>query len=219
MAEIVERLCELRPAAVVDGCYVPTVMFMSVEARQLFAAFVNKHGAEQMAMTGDLSAAWSKLEEYAARLALVVHYVRAVASQIAFEQEQLLESQRVDEGVVDVTSMTIGIELCEWFKAEARRVYAMLHESDEEEESRRFVEWIQQKGGRVSVREAQQGCRWLRGPDLARKALQLLVDSGLGGWEASGRSQQFVLKQPAAEPSVDAVDVDTAGNECREAPP
>jgi hypothetical protein len=172
-----------------------------------------------MAMTGDLSAAWSKLEEYAARLALVVHYVRAVASQIAFEQEQLLESQRVDEGVIDVTSMTIGIELCEWFKAEARRVYAMLHESDEEEESRRFVEWIQQKGGRVSVREAQQGCRWLRGPDLARRALQLLVDSGLGGWENSGRSKQFVLKQPATEPSVDAVDVDTAGSESRECPP
>jgi hypothetical protein len=92
-----------------------------------------------------MAAAWSKLEEYAARLALVVHFIRWAAGDVA------------DESRLDLASMNAGIVLAKWFKHEARRVYAMLDESDAERDQRRLVEWIGRKGGTVTAREVQHG--------------------------------------------------------------
>ena len=132
---------------------------------------------------------WSKLEAYAARLALVIHCLRSAADDAVLESPD----------VVDVASMKSGIELAQWFKAEARRVYALLSETDDDRIQRRLVEWVGRKGGAVTVREVQQGHRQFRTAPEAESALGALVKAGYGKWEStpSGRRGQptsrFVL--------------------------
>src|SRR5262249_44090280 len=138
-------------------------------------AYYNAHAIEQADLTGDMAAAWSKLEEYAARLALVVHFTRWAAG----------DANLTKPDIVDAASMNAGIVLAKWFKHEARRVYAMLDESDAERDERRLVEWIGRKGGTVTTREVQQGCRWLKEPGAAEAALDELTKAGRGTWEQS----------------------------------
>jgi hypothetical protein len=78
--------------------------------------------------------------------------------------------------------MRAGITLAQWFKRETRRVYAMFGEPAEERDQRRLVEWIDRKGGTVTAREVQMGCRWLREPGAAEAALEGLVQAGRGTW-------------------------------------
>jgi hypothetical protein len=127
-----------------------------------------------------MAAAWSKLEEYAARLALVVHFTRWAAG----------DPMPTNAHFVDAASMNTGIVLAKWFKHEARRVYAMLDESDAERDRRRLVEWIGRKGGTVTARDVQQGCRWLREPGAAEVALEELAKAGHGTWEQSPAGQR-----------------------------
>ena len=185
-----EELYKLQPLSFSDGEMQPVDVELNAEAKALFTAFYNQHNEEQLDLVGDLAAVWSKMEETAARIALVVHMVRSCSGE-----------EGVDPGVLDETSMASGIRLATWFKNEMRRVYAILGESELEEENRRLVEWVCRNGGVTSVREVQQKCRWLKEPGRAEKALQSLVGSGLGTWESTqaeggqrGRpGQRFVL--------------------------
>ena len=70
----------------------------------------------------------------------------------------------------------------DWFKHEARRVYAMLSESDEARDHRQLIEWIQRKGGSVAVRELQQGHRRYKTAESAKAALDGLAEAGYGDW-------------------------------------
>jgi hypothetical protein len=127
------------------------------------------------------------LEGYAARLALVVHLSRWAAGDTT-----LRDPARVDEA-----SIAAGVVLARWFGDEARRVYAILSESDEDRETRRLVEWIERKGGAVTARDLTHGLRAYRAdPDAAERALSALVEAGYGRWEPNtvGRpTQRFRL--------------------------
>jgi hypothetical protein len=171
LVRLFDRLYELQPTTDDDGEPRPRLVRLSGDAQAAWIAYYNAHAVEQTDLAGDMAAAWSKLEEYAARLALVVHYVRWAAGDVANETR------------LDLVSMKAGIMLAKWFKHEARRVYAMLDESDAERDQRRLVEWIDHKGGTVTAREVQMGCRWLREPGAAEAALEELVKAGLGGWQ------------------------------------
>jgi hypothetical protein len=178
LVRLFDRLYELQPTTDDDGEPRPRLVRLSGDAQAAWIAYYNAHAVEQTDLTGDMAAAWSKLEEYAARLALVVHFTRWAAGNVA------------DESRLDLASMSAGIVLAKWFKHEARRVYAMLDESDAERDQRRLVEWIDRKGGTVTAREVQQGCRWLKEPGAAEAALEELVKAGRGSWEQSPPGQR-----------------------------
>ncbi|CAN5183045.1 hypothetical protein BH11PLA2_BH11PLA2_07710 [soil metagenome] len=173
LVRLMDRLFVLQPTLSDDGEAQPVLVRLTPDAKAAWIRYYNAHSHEQADLTGDLSAAWSKLEEYAARLALVVHYARWAAGEVA------------DELWLDVASMNAGIALATWFKGEARRVYALLSESDGERDDRRLVEWIGRKGGSVTARDVQQGCRWLKEPGTAEAALEELVKAGRGSWRDS----------------------------------
>jgi hypothetical protein len=173
LARLFDRLFELQPTVGDDGEARPVQVRLSTDAKTAWKTYYNAHAAEQLDLAGDMAAAWSKLEEYAARLALVIHFVRWAA-----DDPTLVSADRVDAG-----SMAMGIRLTQWFKHEARRVYAMLYESDAERDQRRLVEWIGGKGGTVTAREVQQGCRWLRVPGAAEAALDALAKAARGTWQ------------------------------------
>jgi hypothetical protein len=172
LVRLFDRLYELQPTAGDDGETQPALVRLSGDAKKVWKAYYNAHAVEQAELTGDLAAALSKLEEYAARLALVVHFTRWAAG----------DSTLASADVVDAASMSAGIALATWFKHEARRVYAMLDESDAERDERRLVDWIGRKGGKVTPREVQQNCRWLRETGAAEAALDALAKAGRGAW-------------------------------------
>lgn len=178
LSRLVDRLLDLQPTRTDDGETRPVLVRLTPEAKAAWIAYFEAHALEQADLTGDLSAAWSKLEEYAARLALVVHYTRWAAGDVS------------DELSLDADSMKAGIVLATWFKGEARRVYAMLGDSEGERDRHRLIAWISRKGGAVTVREVQQGCRWLKETGSAEAALEGLVKVGKGSWEPSPRGQR-----------------------------
>ena len=66
---------------------------------------------------------------------------------------------------------------------EARRIYATLSESTEQRECRRLVEFIQGKGGSITVRALQNSnSAKYRGAGEAEGKLDGLVEAGLARW-------------------------------------
>jgi hypothetical protein len=173
ISRLLDRLYELQPSVGDQGELRPITIGLTADAKAAWEAYYNAHAREQIDLDGELSAAWSKLEEYAARLALVIHCARCAADDPTL--------QSVD--AVDGKSMAAGIRLATWFKREARRVYDLLGENDDDRDLRRLIEWIERKGGSVTAREAQMGYRRLREPSAAEAALEQLVKSGWGYWE------------------------------------
>jgi hypothetical protein len=184
VARVFDQLFGLKPETDDAGNEYPKLVTLSDDGKRAWVTFYNEHASEQVNLSGDEAAAWSKLEGYAARLALVVHMTRWAAGDAT-----LRESAQVDEA-----SIAAGVVLARWFGDEARRVYAIFGESDEERECRRLVEWIQRKGGTATVRDLTRGPREYRGdPERAARALGKLVAAGVGRWEldehAGGRGR------------------------------
>lgn len=187
----------------------PRLIDLDADAKSVFIDFYNEHAEEQSALSGEMCAAWSKIEGYAPRLALVIHLVRWANGEIAPD----------DENLIDTESMQGGITLARWFGNEARRVHGMFHETDEQRELRQLTEWIHSRGGRTSVRDLMQHQFRYRKADIARNDLQKLVTAKKGRWEITftgGRpSEEFVLNDvnistevPETLDSETCVDVD-----------
>jgi hypothetical protein len=173
----------------------PRLVTLAPDGKAAWIAFYNAHAGEQVELTGDLSAAWSKLEGYAARFALVIHLTRCAAGDATV-------------GVpasVDESSIKAGVALARWFGDEAKRVYAVLAESDDDRESRLLVEWIDRKGGVVTARDLTHGIRRYRGDtEAAERDLSALVEAGRGRWEtpAPGPKGGAPVKQFHLVPAV-----------------
>jgi hypothetical protein len=172
LARLLARLYELQPTTGDDGQPCPVYVGMTADAKRLWVPYYNAHNVEQVDLSGELSAAWSKLEGYAARLALIIHYARWAADEASLQHPDR----------IDADSMRRAVTLAEWFKQEARRVYGVLGETDEQRERRQLVEWIARKGGAVTIRELQQGRRGYKA-DTAEAALVALVKAGYGTWQ------------------------------------
>jgi hypothetical protein len=149
----------------------PVVLTLDPQAKTAWIEFVNLHGEEQCELNGALASAWSKLEGYAARLALAVHLVRWAAS----------DASRSNPGPVDLVSIQAGIALSRWFSGEARRVYTLLSETPEQQSRRALVEWIQRCGRGVTCRDLARKSH-IDG-EAAEAALHDLVNRGYGSWE------------------------------------
>lgn len=149
----------------------PRLIGLTTKARQAWQEYFNEHADEQIELTGDLAAAWSKLEGYTARLALVIHCVRVAIGE---ELDQ-----------VDASSIRAGVTLSRWFGYEARRVYALLDEGPDQQQRRELIELIERKGGSITPRELMRGCsRYRANADTAEAALEELVADGLAKWVA-----------------------------------
>ena len=141
-----------------------------------------------------MAAALSKLEEIPARLALIFTLVRLAAKGPI----------PVRDVTIDRDSMVGAITLTRWFIHEAERAYAMLIETDGQRKRRNLIDYIQSKGGRVTVRDLTRGLKRYRrkgSADLAKKDLDDLVKADFGRFEqrkpdGAGRSTAvFILNQ------------------------
>ncbi len=188
---------------------VPHALTLSPEAKSAWTAFYDDWAEEQAAAEGELAAAFSKLEAYAARFALVHH----VVSELAAGED--------DRGPIQLASVQAGIILCRWFGAEARRIYASLSEPAEDRARRRLVEFVHVRGGRLTGRQLQRS-NPAKYPDVdqAEAALQELVDTGVAEWQrhqpqGGGRPSRLCVLLP--HPTTDntrqnSPDADGAGD-------
>ncbi len=195
---VVEDLLDLKMDGLECSGLKPFDLPLSPAGQEAWIGFYNEHAAEQVEIGGgDLAAAWSKLEGYAARLALIIHCVRVVARAPGLKSD----------GHVDECSIKAGVMIARWFGAEARRIYAVMNEAEEDRDQRRLLELVRSKGGRITVRELMRTGRRFQGPsDVAKSALRELVDMGWGRWEhvqagaGGGRpSEVFVLSDKGSD--------------------
>lgn len=168
-AHLLRALRSLPTDEDVHGDLKPVALHLSSEAKSRWVGWYDRWGAVQAEASGDLAAAFSKLEGYAARIAMVHHVVDRVAAGL---------NDRVEIGV---ESIRAGIALAEWFAHEVERVYTVLAETDEERELRRLVDLITRKGGRITARDLQRAHKQKYPTvEVATHALRRLTDAGMG---------------------------------------
>jgi hypothetical protein len=179
----------------------PHVIPLSPEARKAFARFADKHCESILSETEEIAAAWTKLECYVPRLALIMHLVR----------EQQGDPTLIDPESIDADSIQAAIELVMWFKQETKRLYAAILLEEHDREQLELVEWIRSRGGHVSQRDLSRGPAKYRSSRKAQAALSQLVERGIGIMRAKtgGRTMEFVLHQSHA----DTCDSDTFATE------
>lgn len=173
--QLLEELIGLQHNVDRDEQRIPIDIPLDAEAKSAWRQFYDEHArVQQNAADDDLAAAFSKLEGYAARFALLVHHVRWATNP----------SFKPNCGDIDKESIESGVKLARWFVHETERVYGLLAESTEDALTRELVTFIRSKGGHVTVRDVQRGGpRELRkSADDAADALESLIDHGLGSW-------------------------------------
>lgn len=205
--DLFNELLSSQPSTDLDGEAEPTDVELTDTAKKVWVVFYNQHAQEQAELgSGELAAAWSKLEGYAARLALVVHCIR-----------QAVKDKTIDPWRVDEQSMAAGVALAEWFGHEAKRVYVVLGESLEDRDRRQLLELIQAKGGRATVRELMRSSHLYDRADEWEQVLDKLAEASMGRWHnpkpgaAGGHPIKVfeLLPQLSAGASVDPLTVDT----------
>jgi len=106
----------------------PVDVPLSGDGKRAWVAFYNAHAKQTASTAGDLKAAYSKLEAYCARLALLVHVVRQASGE---------PIRQVDAASVEAAATLVG-----WFGHETHRIYATLSQTDEERERNQLIGWI-----------------------------------------------------------------------------
>jgi hypothetical protein len=175
---LIRSLLGLIMTADVQDRAVPHVLNLTPEAKALWVPFYNRIQDEKADAEPDIAAVLAKLEGYAARFALIYH----VATEAAAGRDALAP--------VPAAAVRAGIGLARWFADEARRIYLVLGESDEDRERRDLVEWVRARGGRCTPRDLQKA----RGgsfptAEAAETGLSALVDAGDGVWLSEPNSR------------------------------
>ena len=152
----------------------PAIAKFSDVAASLFHEFFDRHNEEAEALpTDELRAAFSKLEELPARMALILH----VAGEEA--------------GAISEETMSRAIRIGEWAKNETRRAYAILGSCPKGESARKpsgpttppdddeLRAWIKDRPEGVSVRDIhRKGPRKFRPSSVAEPSLLRLAAEG-----------------------------------------
>jgi hypothetical protein len=189
MRELISRLRSLEFTTDGIGEAVPAIVRLSGDAKKLWIEFYNSHDSTLSDASGELAAAYSKLEEIPARLALIMHMVRSVSDEA------------IDPAMIDVVSMESAIRLAEWFIHETTRVYAFLDRTADEHRLAEIADWIRANGGRMTARNIQRRKK-LKSSEEAEAILDSLVKSEFGKWNsvppgpAGGRPNKVELTQP-----------------------
>jgi hypothetical protein len=144
----------------------PALLGLDAEAKEIFKTFYDQCGAAAIEADEREEAAWCKLTAYAARLALVGQLARDPNAEI-----------------ITGEVMCASCDLARWFGAEAVRIYAQLAETQDQRKHRELIEFIERRGGAVTVRDVITFYRPLRNQtDRATEMLDALVKAERGKW-------------------------------------
>ncbi|MGE3241373.1 MAG: DUF3987 domain-containing protein [Pirellulales bacterium] len=174
--------------------YRPDVLKLHPNAKKLWVEFYNRHNAEGHELDHDLKAAWSKLRAYAARLALI--WQMAQWSDLDFDLS------RTDLRISPF-AMRHAIRLTEWFKGEARRIYQLFGETDQDSARRDLMATIKRNGGAITARDLMRRSWRYKTVAAAEAALADLVRVDLASMQTVRSSSRggrpttlFILLSP-----------------------
>jgi hypothetical protein len=143
-----------------------SIVSPSTEALEAWKSFQNRNAHLVMNSEGNIQALFSKTQTYAVRLSLIIHMTRWASGE------------EVDPSTVDGQSVETGIELAEWFRNEALRVYSILRESPKATKERKVLDWIRSTGT-VTARELHKAKKTLFNSSAeAEEFLEKGVDDG-----------------------------------------
>ena len=179
---VFQHLYSIGPDLSPNGEEQPRLIKLSQAAQPVWAEFYDEHQQLATTLPRNLAFAWPKLLAMAARLALVVHFVRWAAG----------EELAGGTSEIDVHSLQTGLALARWFRDEVSRVYEIMEFGADHEQDEELVDRIKKLGnGGVTARDLTRKFREFRGnPEAAERRLQQLVDQECGRWEfnAPGRA-------------------------------
>src|SRR5262249_48296960 len=127
----------------------PFYVHLTDAGKRVWEDFTRAHAAEVNAedFPAHLVGPWAKLKGYAARLALIVHYLRLACRETTGDD-------------VDGESMRRAVRLVDYFKSHARKVHAVMDADPRVARARRVVRWIAaNRLKRFSKRDAHQALR------------------------------------------------------------
>jgi hypothetical protein len=169
MSQVFDALLTLEPGVNDEGDFHPIPVPMTHEAKRVWIEYFNRHRGESAGLDDDLVAAWTKLEAYTARLALIIQLCSWASGE-------------ADANAIDESTMVDAIELSDWFGGEAKRVYGLFCESEKDSELRELAALVKRKGGLVTSRELMRGSRRFTTAADADAALDSLRRAGYGTW-------------------------------------
>lgn len=162
------------------------ILKLTEGAKQLFFDWARKHRAEinHPSMTPLLKGMFAKIEEYCARLSLILHLLRVADGETT-------------TSLVDDESMVRAIRLTTYFKHQARLVLQMMTASHDETRVEKALSWIRSKGAIVTLREFQRNnVGGVRSSEEASALFTLLESHGYGTVVRGSKNQVlFSLKR------------------------
>ncbi|MEM8549173.1 MAG: DUF3987 domain-containing protein [Verrucomicrobiota bacterium] len=175
-SEHIRRLYTLQPND--DG--EPIDLPMTPEAQALFIQFYNDHNEEGQGHRGDMAAAWSKLEGYAARLALIVELLDwAFSGPI-----------KPPPNKVSARSVKAGIRLARWFGAETKRLLGHAEITNGVSRLQEVQKYIAEKWGKDAFTARDLARANSRYEEDAQDLLDQLESCGSGEWVKPKRSKK-----------------------------
>lgn len=165
-----------------DGVPGYQVVSFAPAAKERWIEWWNSHAAEirSPVLPSVLIGPWGKLKTYAARLALVLHYL------------WLVEARR-SENNVDVASVERAIRLIDYFKNHMRIVYDRLRQTSHEAQLQEVLDWIRKNDGTCTARDLVRAKK-ASPTDKAKQILAELVELEYGYFEArEARNNKKVL--------------------------
>lgn len=190
--EAYRRLVELLLATLFDLCAGPGILRLSEGAKAAFIEWFNAHNAEAAQTNGDEAASLAKVEELPARLAIVIHVVRAAAAGE-------LPADEIDEEV-----MRNAVGIAWWQHRETRRILHLLTSgrltaADDASNLKRWEEALNRHAlnGRLKVQDVRRkGPKAIRKGEAPRQAIEACFGSR-GRWEVDERTV-FLIDAPSA---------------------
>lgn len=172
----------------------PYVVSMSEEAIRVHDEWCMQTDIEYRQKSFDfaLRGTWIKMKDYMRKFALIIHEIRNVCED--------LEYRPADSRVVDEFSMTAATLLADYFKNHAKKARTIGARDDYDKMIYKLLEFVKNKGGEVTVRQAQQNCASIRRMASKRKDkgqslyIELFGEMVNRGWgELSPDMKKFTL--------------------------
>jgi hypothetical protein len=173
-----------------DGVPGYKVVNLSPAAKEVWVSWYNAHAAETRGpdLSVQLIGPWGKLKAYAARLALVLHYLWLVQGE-------------GNEGEVEAISVERAARLIDYFKGHLKLVYGRLRQTTEDNHLLEVVDWVRhQKGCRCTARDLVRAKK-VTPTATAKKFMTELQERGYGRLEsqegANGRKVLWFIFDPS----------------------
>lgn len=180
--EVWERVLENLAALQMDerdGEEFPRQVQFTQHAKSVWIKWYDDHQMELMDKNfpDRLRGVWSKLRSYAARLALVVHFLRLAEFQITGELDD--DEQDIMGEAVNQWSMAGAAALIDYFKSHLRRVYEALDEDNESKTITRILGYCRKRSKMSATVRDMLTWRLCKKSTEAKKLIINMADRGL----------------------------------------